>query len=218
METLQGTISGMVGNAVQHYRNRLEDEQVNHTDMFHGVRRSYGEVGDLRSVAGRSSSVSTDIRDAVLHVLPKVLEALLGPSRVVRFTPTSPTDVQNADLQTDMVRHVITQDNKGFLQLYNAIFDSLVRDMGWVKYRWAEGGMAKSMTYRGLAEPQAVAAVTQAGVTGYDVIQGPYQSQHTGEEVWDCVVQFGQPGKVMAGVCAQRRDRVQPARPVHPGG
>lgn len=197
METLQGIVTGMVSNSVQHYRNRLEGEQAAVTDLFNGVRRDYGDWGDLRAVEGRSGSVSTDIRDAVLHVLPKLLEVILGPMKIVRFVPTSPMDTQNADMQTDMVRHVLTQDNKGFIELYSAIFDGLLRDMGWVRYSWSENEQDKWMEYTGLAEMQAVAAITQPGVLSYQVLRGPYESPHTGEQVYDCAVRMGMPGRII---------------------
>ncbi|WP_420431426.1 portal protein [Candidatus Poriferisocius sp.] len=195
MEDLQGVVTGMIQSSVRHYRSYYEGSDRLLTDLFRGERRDYGALGDLRAKEGRSGSMSTDIRDAVLHVLPRILETLLASMKVVRFVPSGPQDILAADAHTETVRHVIAEDNDGFLEMFQAVVDALVLDMGWVRYWWDEGGTPDWTTYRGLNEEQLTALVSMPGITGYDII-GQSEDETSGEPVFDCSVQKSMPGQV----------------------
>ena len=193
MRELQGVVTGLIQNSVTHYSSYQEESDKTIVDLYRGVRRNYPMLGNLSEIEGRSASMSTDIRDAMLHILPRLLRVVLGSGKVIRFEPSSPGDT-DADLLTEMVRKVIVQDNRGFMELYSAISDALKLDIGWVRWSWKEGGTGEKMLYKGLTENQAMGLSTMPGTEGFEVVEGPYEEM--GEMVYDLVITMEDPGMV----------------------
>lgn len=102
------------------------------TDYYRG--ELYGNETD-----GRSQVVTREVRDTVHAILPSLIRTFLGNERVVEFIPVGPEDVAESEQQTDYVNYVFSQDNPGFMVLYSAFKDALIRASGPVKWRWDEG-------------------------------------------------------------------------------
>jgi hypothetical protein len=103
---------------------------------------------------GRSQVVTTDVRDAVLAILPSLMRIFVSGENVVEFVPTSGKTIEIADQQTAYVNYVFMQDNPGFLTLYSAFKDALVRKTGVIKWRYAKDTTVTETSFTGLPAEQ----------------------------------------------------------------
>jgi len=85
----------------------------------------------------KSSFVSTDVRDAILMMLPSLVRIFAASENVVSLVPRSPPDEPMAEQATNYVNYVFWQDNAGFLTLYGAFKDALTLKTGFVKW-WTD--------------------------------------------------------------------------------
>ena len=87
--------------------------------------------------ANRSTFVSTDVRDAVMMMLPSLVRLFGASEAPVALVPRSEGEVDQADQATDYVNYVFWNDNPGFLTLYGAFKDALTVKTGFVKW-WSD--------------------------------------------------------------------------------
>ena len=144
-ETAQDLITQMMQEAVDHYTQNLEPDQVKATDYYYG--RLFGDEEE-----GRSVVVSTDLRDATAAQMPQLLGMFMGSEQVVEFMPHDENDVDAAEMKTDMVNVVIRHDNPGYLIFQDAFKDALVRRIGYFKWWWEEYDRLRAYTYREISE------------------------------------------------------------------
>jgi hypothetical protein len=85
----------------------------------------------------KSSFVSTDVRDAILMMLPSLVRIFAASENVISLVPRSPQDDDMAEQATNYVNYVFWQDNPGFLTLYGAFKDALTLKTGYVKW-WTD--------------------------------------------------------------------------------
>ena len=96
-----------------------------------------GDVSqDMPVLPNRSSVTSTDVADGVERALPDLVEIFASGDDGITFQATGAEDEDLAKQETDYVRHVIFQQNKGFRVLYTMIKDALLSKIGVVKYFW----------------------------------------------------------------------------------
>ena len=96
-----------------------------------------GVMEDVPALANRSKVVSTDVSDAVLTVMPDLMEIFLGGEEIGAFRALSPQDVQAAEQETEVVNHVIMRENDGFSLVHDCIHDALVCKTG-IAHAYAE--------------------------------------------------------------------------------
>ena len=84
-------------------------------------------------VEGRSSVVSTDLRDVVEWIVPQWLKITMSGDKVVKFEPTGPEDEKQAELETDYVHYVILQRNDALTFLSTWARDALISMNGYAK-------------------------------------------------------------------------------------
>ena len=87
--------------------------------------------------ANRSTFVSTDVRDAVMMMLPSLVRLFGASEAPVVLVPRAEGEVDQADQATDYVNYVFWNDNPGFLTLYGAFKDALTVKTGFVKW-WSD--------------------------------------------------------------------------------
>lgn len=121
-----------------------------------------GEMPDLPALPKRSKVVSSDVADAIETALPDLIEIFTGGDDVLSFNPQGPEDEKAAEQETDYVRHVVFQQNPGFLVLYSMIKDALLSKLGVVKWWWDawDGERSEDFAGQGL---DAVAMAAQGG-------------------------------------------------------
>ena len=109
-------------------------------------------------IKGRSEVVSTDVSDAVEWLIPNIIESLSGKS--VKFMPMSAQDEDQADLETDFTHFVFSEENNGFLNLYEATKDALLTGVGVLKIFYDDNPERVVERYSGLSEPQLQALLS----------------------------------------------------------
>ena len=184
---LQTTIATMVRDAVEHYSQYLARDQVEFQNMYYGypVDTSWG---DLTKIEGRSGAISTDIRDAVYHLMPSIMRVLMGSDTVVKFLPVGPEDAQYAEQESEIVDYILRKDNDGFRAIYSAVMDGLVRRVGWVKWEWRDGNSERrGIEYKGLSEMQAGMLQNSPEVMSFNPTE-EIQDPQTGETLYNASV------------------------------
>jgi hypothetical protein len=102
---------------------------------------TYEEILGPSEGPSKSSFVSTDVRDAILMMLPSLIRIFAPSENVVCLVPRSPQDEQMAEQATRYVNYVFWNDNAGFLTLYGAFKDALTLKTGFVKW-WTDNTKA----------------------------------------------------------------------------
>jgi hypothetical protein len=99
---------------------------------------TYEEIlGYTKEDANRSTYVSTDVRDAIMLMLPALIRLFGATESPVFLVPRAQDEVDLAQQATDYVNYVFWVDNPGFLILYGALKDALTVRTGFVKW-WTD--------------------------------------------------------------------------------
>ena len=141
----------------QDFSEELGQERSENTEFYLGEEPS--DTSEMQS-----EYVSTDVREAVLHILPSIMRVFFGTRKVVDFIPRDKEDVALAEQQTNYINHIITQKNNGFQVFYNAFKDALVRKAGFVKAYYDDSLGVTNHTYTGLSEIQKDALILDPNV------------------------------------------------------
>jgi hypothetical protein len=128
-------------------------------------------LGYDQETANRSSFVSTDVRDAVLLMLPSLVRLFAASENVVSLIPRTQADVDAAAQQTKYINYVFWQDNAGFLILYGAFKDALTVKTGYVKWWTDDHTETKRKTFVNL-NPQQIQLLQSQDATAKVVHQG----------------------------------------------
>lgn len=146
-EEAQETVKRLVDEGIRHFEEELEQDLIDATDYYHG--RPFGN-----EKKGRSTAVSTDVRDVTLGQMPSLMRIFMGSEKTVEFRPRREDQVPAAEQMTRAVNHTIQEDNEGFLEFYSWFKDALVRRLGVVKWWWEEDQRIEATQYTGLSERQ----------------------------------------------------------------
>ena len=87
--------------------------------------------------ASKSTFVSTDVRDAILMMLPSLVRIFAASENVISLVPRSPQDQAMAEQATNYTNFTFWQDNPGFLTLYGCFKDALTVKTGYIKW-WTD--------------------------------------------------------------------------------
>ena len=108
------------------------------TTIVENPNATYEEIlGYDKETANRSTYVSTDVRDAIMLMMPGLIRLFAASENPVFLVPRSQEEVQQAQQSTDYVNYVFWNDNSGFLILYGALKDALTVRTGFVKW-WTD--------------------------------------------------------------------------------
>lgn len=124
-----------------------------------------GVMKDVPSMPKRSKAVSTDVADFIEAELPDILDILVGGEDPVTFKPTGPEDVEQAELETKYVRHVVFEQNDGWMVTYTGIKDMAEVKTGIAKFWWQDGEEIEEEFYEG----QTAVAMQLAEQAGYEL-------------------------------------------------
>jgi hypothetical protein len=133
-------------------------------------------LGYDQESATRSRYVSTDVRDAVMLMLPSLIRLFAASENVVALVPRTQADVDVAKQQTNYINYVFWQDNAGFLILYGAFKDALTVRTGYVKWWTDDHKETKRKTFINVNDQQ-IAMLQQQDMTAKLVHQGPLDPQ-----------------------------------------
>jgi hypothetical protein len=111
-------------------------------------------LGGNQESANKSAFVSTDVRDAVMLMMPALIRLFASSESVVALTPRTQAEVDAAKQQTDYINYVFWQDNPGFLILYGAFKDAMTVKTGYVKWWTDDHKEKRTKTFVNLTEAQ----------------------------------------------------------------
>ena len=153
MEDLKGVIASEM-------ENTLTDELV--AKKKTAMKYYAGELPERPETSGRSGVVSTDVADSIEWLIPNIIESLSG--RSVKFEPVSAMDEDAAALETELTKFAFTEDNNGFLSLYECVKDSLLTGVGIMKVYFDDAPERSVEHYTGLDENQLQALLGDPAV------------------------------------------------------
>lgn len=185
-EDVQSTITSLLEEAIAHYDENLEPDQVDATDYYHG--RPFGDEQE-----GRSQVVSTEVRDATLSQMAGLMKVFTGSDRVVEFRPDGAEDTPVAEMQSEYVNYIFMEDNPGYLILDSIFKDALIRRVGIAKWYWDEDPTPHGAEFTGLSQEQLYGLVDDDEVEDVEVTD---QDDSTGVPLFSASVLWREAGKV----------------------
>mgnify|MGYP003635743188 FL=1 len=192
---LQGIVGREIDDAVDYIDNYISPDRALATQYYRG--EPFGNEED-----GRSQVVSMDVRDTVNAIMPSLMRVFHGSDESVSYIPTGPEDVENAEQATDYANFVLNRDNNGFLVMYSAFKDALIRKVGIVKCFWEDKTEVETFNLTGLddAALAALAADPDAEITvqNSETVGEPQIDPQTGQfimppMVHDVTVEYVRP-------------------------
>ena len=115
-----------------------DDNQYSDTTIVQDAGATYEEVSKQTSeTVNRSKYVSTDVRDAVMMMLPSLIRLFGASESPIELVPRNAAESDQASQATNYVNYVFWNDNAGFLKLYGAFKDALTVRTGFVKW-WTD--------------------------------------------------------------------------------
>jgi hypothetical protein len=156
-ERLQSLVSRAADEALLWREEELEDQQSKATDYYMG--RPFGN-----EAVGRSRVVSTDVADTINGMLPSLCRIFFGPEDTVEYEPRGPEDEAAAEQLTKMANYVVRNDNDGFLQIYGAFKDAMIRKLGVIKVFWEDSERREGVEYTGLGDRELLILQQEEGV------------------------------------------------------
>ena len=158
-ETYESYIQDMIRDSVDYESSVLAGERNEAQEYYYGMlprldgssgmrgsdvtivqdpSATYEEIlGYDKETANRSTYVSTDVRDAIMLMMPGLIRLFAASENPVFLVPRSQAEVIQAQQSTDYVNYVFWNDNSGFLILYGALKDALTVRTGFVKW-WTD--------------------------------------------------------------------------------
>ena len=124
-ERIESIVSQAIDDATDFIETEVSPNRIRAQKYYRG------EV-DFPSEDGRSSVVSTKVRDKVRAVKPALMRSLLASGNPVEFVPRGPDDVQAAEQATEYCNYLFHKLN-GYRVISDVVHDALVKKLGVAK-------------------------------------------------------------------------------------
>lgn len=149
-------------------------------------------VGDLTppEIDGRSSVVSTDVRDTIEAMLPQLMVTFCGSDLVAEFEPQGPDDEQKATQATEYVNHLFYRKNPGHRIAYTWMKDALLQKNGIVKVWWDTRNEESREEYRALSDVELAQILDDEEVEVVE--QSSYPDEQDAKQRAQALEQIGQ--------------------------
>ena len=111
-------------------------------------------VGDLSppEIDGRSSVVSTDVRDTIEAMLPQLTVTFCGGDAIAEFEAQNPDDEGKASLATEYINYLFFKKNNGHKVAVTWMKDALLQKNGIVKVWWDTRHEETKEEYKALSD------------------------------------------------------------------
>lgn len=123
--------------------SQLAIDRADNLDRYYA--RPYGN-----EVEGRSSVVTSDVRDTVEWVMPTLMRIFASGEEIAVFEPEEEADIEAAEQATKYIEYIWNRDNPGFLNLYTWFKDALISKNGVVKIYYNKSERTKRQRFTGL--------------------------------------------------------------------
>lgn len=155
-EDIQNIASDAVTDAIDFIESEIAEDRIKAQRYFDG------EV-DIGEEEGRSSIVSTKVRDTIRNIKPSLMRVFLSNQNFVQFVPRGPQEVQQAETATRYVHSEFTEKN-GYRVISDAFHDALLKKAGVVKVYWDEYTESETYTLTNLSEAEMMVVVNDPDV------------------------------------------------------
>jgi hypothetical protein len=148
-DELRALTDSEMRQAVGYYGGKLAEMRRKAEYYYLGLAE-----GDLAptDIEGRSSVVSTDVRNTIESMLPQLMVKFVGGDSVVEFEAAKPGDEEKAQQCTDYLNYLFFKKNNGHNITYTWLKDALLQKRGIIKVWWDTRTEEKREEYRGLDE------------------------------------------------------------------
>lgn len=148
-DELKALTDNEIRNAVAYHGGKLSEMRRKAEYYYLGLPK-----GDLSppDIEGRSSVVSTDVRNVIEWMKPGLIQKFVGSDTVVDFQATKPGDEDKAQAATDYINYLFFKKNNGFDVVQSWITDALLQKKGIVKAYWDTRHEETREEYKGLTE------------------------------------------------------------------
>jgi hypothetical protein len=161
-------------------------------------------------VEGRSQIVMREVYSTIEWIKPALLRMFFGGEQVVKFTPKGPEDVEQAEQETDVVDHVIVDQNEGFATLYSWFTDAMLSQNAYVLAYWDERTETTESRYRNLTVEELTLIMQDGDVEIVESSSSQIAMADGVQEVWDVTLRRTEPqGKVCIETIPPERIRVE---------
>src|SRR6185312_7353881 len=107
-------------------------------------------------VEGSSTVVLPELRDTVEWIMPQLMRIFAAARTPCIFDPESEDDVDQAELETEAVRHVFMVENDGFFVIHDYCKDALLLRNGYIKVYLEERTKSTVERYSELTQEELV--------------------------------------------------------------
>jgi hypothetical protein len=140
---LRSIIQAEIAAADGQANSELSNERSQNMDYYQC--RPFGNEVD-----GRSSVVSSDVRDTIEWILPTIIRIFCSGEDAVEFEPENESEIAMARQATDYANFVWNRDNRGFVNFYSWFKDALLQKNGVIKIWWDDTPKIRRERYKGL--------------------------------------------------------------------
>jgi hypothetical protein len=138
--------------------------------------------GDLSppEIDGRSSVVSTDVRNTIESMLPQLMVKFTGGDTVVEFEATKQEDEKAAQQATDYLNYLFNKRNNGHTISLTWMKDALLQKVGIIKVWWDTRTEETREEYRALSDVEVAQIMDDEEVEAID--QKAYPDEEDAEQ------------------------------------
>ena len=124
-------------------------------DRFNALNAYYARpLGN--EVEGSSTVVLPELRDTVEWIMPQLMRIFAAARTPCVFDPENENDVDQAELETEAVRHVFMMENDGFFVIHDYCKDALLLRNGYIKVYLETRTKSTVERYSGLTQEELV--------------------------------------------------------------
>jgi hypothetical protein len=123
-------------------------------DRAKAFRYFLGELPQPPAIENRSRVVSRDVQDTVSWIIPALFKIFAGGEEVVRFNAVGPEDEEAAEQETEVVNHIVTQQNPWPMLFNTWEMDALTCKVGYLIAYWEDKTDVSEERYVGLSDEE----------------------------------------------------------------
>src|SRR5437868_2302613 len=146
-DQLKAITDAELRQAVGYQAGKLADMRQKALYYYEGLPK-----GDLSppEVEGRSSVVSTEVRNVIEAMMPELMAKLSSSEKVVELDPMRPGDEKPASDASEYLNHLFYKKNNGYKIIETWFKDALISKAGIVKVWWDTREEQTREEYKGL--------------------------------------------------------------------
>ena len=205
-DELKALVDAELRQSVAYFGGKLAEQRRKAEYYYLGLAK-----GDLSppEIEGRSTVISTDVRNVVEALVPVLVAKFTSGDTVVEFEPTKPgpEEEQKAQSATDYINYLFFKQNRGFTVIETAIRDLLLQKKGIVKVYWDTRNEEKREEYKGLNDVELSQILDDEEVSPIEHSQ--YPDEDDAEQRQQALAQLTQQIQQAAQAAQQGDQRAQ---------